>query len=100
MIESRKDEWFKAMGVKCWDLCDVRRLPDHGDYEGEDYNLCKTARAAGLKVWLDPHLRMLHVGEKVFEGCVWDDLQAAELQKPVTGGNVRDRIREAVRAVI
>lgn len=97
MIESRKEEWFKAKGIKCWDLCDVKRLPDHGDYEGEDYNLCGTARQAGLQVWLDPNLRMMHVGEKVFEGCIWDDLQAA---RPVLCTPVKERVKEALKAVI
>lgn len=101
MIEFRKDEWFTAKGIKCWDLCDVERLPNHGDYEGEDYSLCNTARAAGLKVWLDPDLRMMHVGEKVFEGCIWEDLEKAKARSPIQRDDaVQQRVKEALRAVV
>lgn len=90
-VEARKDTWFRDMGTTAYELCHVRLLPTRTGYEGEDYSLCRTLRDTGSKVWLDPHIRMMHVGEKVFEGCLWDDLQAMRPQ------NTAHKIKEALR---
>jgi predicted O-methyltransferase YrrM len=91
LVESRKDTWFRDNGIVAYNLCDVILLPERTGYEGEDYTFCKNIRAAGMQVWLDPHLRMSHVGEQVFEGCLWDDLQSTRPQ------NTAQRIKEALR---
>lgn len=42
---------------------------------GEDYSFCKRWRDMGGKVWIDPEIRMAHVGSKTFEGHLGDYLR-------------------------
>jgi hypothetical protein len=41
----------------------------------EDYSFCQRWRDIGGKVWLDPNIRMGHVGSKVFTGCIGEWLK-------------------------
>lgn len=41
-------------------------------YLSEDYQLCQSARAIGLKVWLCPWMSLKHVGTYVFGGSLID----------------------------
>jgi hypothetical protein len=45
---------------------------------GEDYSFCKRWRDIGGRVWVDPEIRMGHVGYKTFIGCVGDWLKRPE----------------------
>lgn len=49
-----------------WPLFDYRVVEDEGaggfNYLSEDYNFCELARAAGFKVWLDPTIKLKHLG--------------------------------------
>ncbi len=42
---------------------------------GEDYSFCKRWRDIGGKVWIDPELKLGHVGFKTFLGCIGDWLK-------------------------
>jgi hypothetical protein len=42
---------------------------------GEDYSFCKRWRDLGGKVWIDPEIRMGHVGYKTFVGSVGEWLK-------------------------
>lgn len=37
-------------------------------YFGEDFSFCKRWRDIGGKVWIDPEIRMGHIGNKTFDG--------------------------------
>ena len=43
---------------------------DDGAEWAEDYSFCKLWRALGGKVWIDPQIRLTHVGTRVFEGDI------------------------------
>lgn len=45
-------------------------------YFGEDYSFCRRWRELGGKVWLDPELKMGHIGFKTFHGSIGDWLRA------------------------
>lgn len=49
-----------------------------GEFTGEDMNFFYDVYDLGYKVWMDPHIRLGHVGPKVFEASFLDML------KPVT----------------
>jgi hypothetical protein len=53
-----------------WALFDSHKEPDNGAYWGEDFSFCKRWRDVGGKVWLDPYLKLHHVGYKTFTGCI------------------------------
>lgn len=42
----------------------------------EDYAFCKRWRDIGGKVWVDPEIRMAHIGNKSFEGHLGDMLRS------------------------
>ena len=63
---------------------DNRRMPFifrcdifNGDARGEDMAFFADARDAGFKVWMDPHVRLGHVGIKEYRGDPRDFLVAA-----------------------
>lgn len=45
---------------------------DHDDPDeiGEDYDFCRSWRALGGEVWIDPTIKLLHVGEYEFTGSM------------------------------
>lgn len=45
---------------------------------GEDYSFCRRWRDIGGKVWIDPEIRMGHVGYKTFIGSIGDWLRERE----------------------
>lgn len=90
MIEAYKDDWFRLQGILGWKLFDIPFMPTHTGWQGEDYTFCDKARAIGEKIWLDPKIKTGHIGEKVFYGCLWDDLQALK------GTDTKEHIRAAL----
>lgn len=62
-----------APGDKAWALFDDYRI---GRYKmGEDYSFCRRWTDIGGKVWVDPEIRMGHVGFKTFPGHLGDWLR-------------------------
>lgn len=55
-----------AQDVTCWYLFDIRL--ENGQAVGEDYAFCKTIRALGETIWLDPDLSLTHSGWKDYPG--------------------------------
>ena len=47
-----------------------------GEYLGEDWHFCRTARDAGLKIWCDPEIDMTHTGTKVYRGNLGQHLRS------------------------
>lgn len=47
----------------------------------EDYVFCNRWRAQGGSVWVDPTIRLGHVGAWNFEGCIEETLEAAESEE-------------------
>lgn len=49
-----------------WPMFDFRVVPDDGaggfNHLSEDYNFCELAGEAGFKVWLDPTIKLRHLG--------------------------------------
>lgn len=49
-----------------WPMFDFRVVPDSGaggfNHLSEDYNFCENAIDAGFKVWLDPTIKLRHLG--------------------------------------
>lgn len=45
---------------------------------GEDYSFCRRWRDIGGKIWLDPEIRMGHIGYKTFDGHIGDWLKRGE----------------------
>jgi hypothetical protein len=43
-------------------------FPDDPDEIGEDVEFCRQWRALGGTVWIDPTIRLIHVGEKEYSG--------------------------------
>ena len=78
MVEQRKDTWFDDMGIRAYDLFDIRLLAARTGYEGEDYSFCVRWREGGQKVWCDPDIKLGHIGEKNFTGCLGEELKALE----------------------
>lgn len=54
-------------------LFDPYRLDDRK--LSEDYSFCQRWRDIGGKVWIDPEIKMGHVGSKVFTGCLGEWLR-------------------------
>lgn len=65
----------------CEEAPDKRAWALFGDYRvgkikfGEDYSFCRRWRDIGGRVWIDPEIRMGHVGYKTFIGSVGDWLR-------------------------
>ena len=45
------------------------------DEGGEDFRFCDEWRALGGEVWIDPSIKLGHVGEKAWEGRIADQMQ-------------------------
>lgn len=48
----------------------------------EDYSFCQRWRDIGGKVWIDPEIRMGHVGFKTFTGQIGEWLRSRDAQNP------------------
>ena len=59
---------------------DFQCTPD--GYIGEDYTFCDRARAHGFTVWIDPTIKLGHMGMHEFEGDFGNDYLYPRL-KPV-----------------
>lgn len=46
----------------------------------EDYVFCDRARDAGFTIWVDPYVKMQHVGSKVFEGTFADVIEVKDVE--------------------
>ncbi len=46
------------------------QFPDDPDEPGEDYDFCNRWRELGGKVWFDPAIRLVHVGEAEYSGDI------------------------------
>ena len=51
-----------------------------GSFRGEDYTFCDRWRAIGGEVWVDPDIRLSHIGSKAFNKSLWDALQPRDPQ--------------------
>ncbi len=84
-------EPFKVAAVATGFMCiDLKRLQEcmappyfaYGtlgtEFEGEDIGFCRKARKAGLEVWCDPRIPLLHMGEMPY-GMI-DDFSKPEYQ--------------------
>ena len=49
---------------------------------GEDYVFCDRWRALGGSIWMDPTIRLTHVGDKAYSGAIVDIMQAAAAADP------------------
>lgn len=49
-----------------------------GRFCGEDFTFCDRWRAIGGDVWVDPDIRLSHIGSKTFDKSLWDALQPVE----------------------
>ena len=77
MVEAYPNTLFHcddAPDARAWALFDPYRI---GKLKmGEDYSFCRRFRDIGGKVWIDPEIRMGHVGNKTFPGHLGDWLRA------------------------
>lgn len=51
-------------------------------YIGEDYTFCDRARAHGFSIWIDPTIKLGHMGMHEFEGDFGNDFLYPLLKKP------------------
>ncbi len=65
MVAARPDAWFHDGEVGRAPILFENVVEDH-QWWGEDFTFCRRARAAGLRVWIDPRVRLTHTGAKVF----------------------------------
>lgn len=76
MVEQYPDTEFyveNAPDKRAWALfCDYR-IGKHK--MGEDYAFCRRWTDMGGKVWIDPEIKMGHIGNKTFEGHLGDWLR-------------------------
>jgi hypothetical protein len=77
MVEQYPDSEFyceTAPDKKAWALFADYRIGKHK--MGEDYAFCKRWTDMGGKVWIDPEIKMGHVGYKTFQGHIGDWLKS------------------------
>lgn len=76
MVEQYPDTEFyveSAPNQKAWALFADYRIGKHK--MGEDYAFCRRWTDMGGKVWIDPEIKMGHVGYKTFQGHLGDYLR-------------------------
>ena len=56
-------------------------LSTPGGYIGEDYLFCDRAREQGFEVWIDPTIKLAHVGVHEYEGCFGEDWLYPRMQE-------------------
>ncbi len=69
-----------------WDLFGAYRDPaDRRIKYGEDYSFCRRWRDLGGRIWIDPEIRMGHVGFKTFMGSIgeWLRMRPANREKDI-----------------
>lgn len=84
VLIDRHPEWRfhdVASGRTVYSLFDFKSTPE--GYIGEDYNFCDRARAEGFQVWVDPTIKLGHMGVMEYEGAFGEDylypmIQAAQ----------------------
>lgn len=81
--------WDTIAEAPAWALFDFDHVFERdpspsrpGGYRGEDYVFCRRYRDIGGSVYLDPELRIDHIGKKVFPGCVADWLGGRQDKEP------------------
>jgi hypothetical protein len=57
------------------------KLTEEG-YIGEDFLFCDRARELGLEVWIDPSIKLGHMGVQEYEGCFGSDVLYPMLVPP------------------
>lgn len=70
----RHPEWRfydASSGRTIYSLFDFKSTPE--GYIGEDYNFCDRARAEGFQVWVDPTIKLGHMGVIEYEGAFGED---------------------------
>jgi hypothetical protein len=76
MVEQYPDTEFyveSAPDQKAWALFADYRIGKHK--MGEDYAFCRRWTDMGGKVWIDPEIKMGHIGNKTFQGHLGDYLR-------------------------
>jgi hypothetical protein len=74
----RMSERYRDLEFYCEQAPDKKALDLFGSYwergfkYGEDYSFCRRWRDMGESIWVDPEIKMGHVGFKTFFGC-WGD---------------------------
>lgn len=70
----------KMPGLEYWDENTQRTLKSFFDFKstpegyiGEDYLFCDRARELGHEVWIDPTIKLGHMGVEEFTGCFGED---------------------------
>jgi hypothetical protein len=63
--------WDENSQQKVKSFFDFKSTPQ--GYIGEDYLFCDRARAVGHEIWVDPTIRLGHLGMEEFSGCFGDD---------------------------
>jgi hypothetical protein len=70
----------KMPGLEYWDENTQRTLKSFFDFKstpegyiGEDYLFCDRARSLGHEVWIDPTIKLGHMGVEEFMGCFGED---------------------------
>lgn len=77
MVDQYSDSEFyceTAPNKKAWALFADYRIGKHK--MGEDYSFCKRWTDMGGKVWIDPEIKMGHVGYKTFNGHIGNWLKS------------------------
>ena len=62
-----------APNEKCWALFADYRIGKHK--MGEDYAFCRRWQDMGGQIWIDPEIKMGHIGNKTFNGHLGDWLR-------------------------
>ncbi len=77
MITAHADTWYGQPQVenlrKAWNLFEFSVI-DH-ERISEDMNFCRKWREIGGEVWVDPHLKLHHHGDKTYSGCFAEHLR-------------------------
>jgi hypothetical protein len=72
MIEAYPEKYWngKAVGEQFWPLYEsyIKTKDGVGYKHGEDYSFCYRWRDIGGKIWVDPEIKMGHMGNKLYEG--------------------------------
>lgn len=79
MVEQYPDSEFwcpEAPGEKVWALFADYRIGKHK--MGEDYAFCRRWTDMGGAVWIDPEIKMGHIGNKTFQGHLGDWLRGRD----------------------
>lgn len=76
MVTAHADRWYgspKTPGGKAWPLFEFDVI-EH-ERISEDMNFCRKWRETGGDVWVDPHLKLHHHGDKTYSGCFADHMR-------------------------